>query len=121
MTTCLIVDDDPMSCKVAANIAGSLGLEVHIEPNGLAAILFCEHHMPDIIILDIIMPKMDGIAFLHELHKMLGGRRPYVIACTVSRDLETVQKLKKEGVKAYIAKPFETNVLETKIKESGLV
>ena len=121
MPVCLVVDDDPMACKIAADVAGSLGLQVQIEANGMAATLFCKAVIPDIIILDIEMPKMDGIGFLKELHKMIGGRHAHVIACTAKSDLETVRTLKEEGVKGYIVKPFDPEALADKIRESGVL
>lgn len=119
MTLCLVVDDDKMSCKIAADVAGQMGLEVAIEMNGLSALAYCNSRMPEIIILDINMPKMDGISFLRELHKMIGGRNVYVVACTARNDMETVKALKAENVNAYVVKPFSTDTLKSKLKESG--
>jgi CheY-like chemotaxis protein len=119
MTLCLIVDDDKMSCKIAADIAGEMGLQVAVENNGMSALSYCNGRLPDIIILDINMPRMDGIAFLHELHRMIGGRSVYVIACTARSDIETVKALKNENVNAYVVKPFSADTLKAKLKESG--
>lgn len=121
MVFCLVIDDDPMACKIAADVAGSLGMQVRTELNGQSAINFCNDIMPDIIILDIQMPRLDGIGFLKELHRKIGGRRPYVIACTALNDVETVTTLKNMGIKGYLAKPFDASNLESKIRQSGLV
>ena len=121
MPLCLVVDDDPMSCKMAADIAGSTGLQVRMEQNGIAALSFCKSQMPDVIILDVLMPRMDGIEFLRELHRMIGGRRPYVIACTAVSDMNTIQSLQKEEINSYIVKPYTRDTLIAKIKASKIV
>jgi two-component system chemotaxis response regulator CheY len=121
MVLCLIVDDDKASSKIAADVAGQMGLEVAIENSGASAITFCGSRMPDVIILDVYMPKMDGVEFLRQLHKMIGGRKPYVIGYSAGTDINVVKALKDEGINAYIVKPFSTAALQAKIKESGKV
>ncbi len=121
MALCLILDDDQADCKAAADIAISIGLEVRIENNARAALVACGEKMPDIVILDILMPQMDGVEFLQAMHKKIGGRRPYVIVSTAVSDVATINSLKKEGINAYILKPYKKDSFIGKLKESGLV
>jgi CheY-like chemotaxis protein len=121
MALCLIVDDDLSDCKAAADIAMSVGLEVRVENNARAALVACGEKMPDIVILDIMMPQMDGVEFLNALHKKIGGRRPHVIVSTALSDVATITSLKKEGINGYILKPYKIDNLIGKLKESGLV
>lgn len=119
MALCLVVDADPASSRLSSKIAGSLGMEVYTVNNGVAAASFCQNRIPDIIILELELPKLDGIGFLNQLHKMLGGMNPYVIVCTTQVDKQTLSILKDKNIRGFIVKPYDPKVLATKLKESG--
>ena len=119
MAICLIVDDNHIDAKDEAEIAKSLGFETKIVESGSTALSFCDKQMPEVIILDILIPVMDGKEFLRNLRGKLGGQRPFVIICTTSHDIETIQDLKKYGISGYIVKPYPADKLINKLKESG--
>lgn len=121
MPVCLIVDDDKISLEIAEMIVSSLG--IHTETKGCAekAIEFCSIRMPEIIILDFMMPGANGDEFLKKLHKKMGGHKPYIIACTALNDLKTVKIMQEQDVDDYIVKPFEPELLKQKIKNSGTI
>jgi len=120
MTICMILDDDEIARLAAAKIVADVGLIPLSMNDSETALRYCQEATPDIIILDIMMPKVDGLAFLKSLRKLQGGFRSYVIACTARNDVETVNKMNNAGVNDYVIKPFEPQLLMKKLKDSGM-
>src|SRR5215470_7754540 len=82
MKTCLVVDDSSVIRKVARRILEGLEFEIAEAEDGEQALEACRGKMPDAILLDWNMPKMDGYEFLRSLRKMPQGDRPKVVFCT---------------------------------------
>jgi two-component system, chemotaxis family, chemotaxis protein CheY len=87
MKTCLIVDDSGIIRKVARRILESLGFQTREAENGEQAFETCLRELPDAILLDWNMPKMDGYDFLRALRRLPGGERPKVVFCTTENDV----------------------------------
>ena len=77
--------------------------------------------MPDVILLDWNMPVMDGIDFLRELRNLPGGDIPKVIFCTTENDIESIQKAIDAGANEYIMKPFDSEIIQAKFAQVGLL
>lgn len=120
MTFCMILDDDEIACQISAKILIDMGLDPVQMSDSIAALNRCKQKAPDLLILDIMMPKLDGIEFLKELRKTQAGLNTYVIACTARSEAETVLKMSQAGVNDYIVKPFSPELLERKVNSSGL-
>lgn len=82
MIKCLIIDDDEIHREVAEHYALSKGLEVKMAVDGEWGLISCKREMPDIIILDWMMPNMNGVEFLKALQEVDSPKPPYVIMCT---------------------------------------
>jgi len=121
MKSCLIVDDSRVVRKVASRIAHDLGFEVLEAENGLLACEACEKSMPDAIILDWNMPIMSGIEFLEKLRQMDNGGIPKVVFCTTENDLDHIQRAMNAGADEYIMKPFDSEIIESKFIQVGLI
>ena len=76
MKTCLIVDDSSVIRKVARRILEGLEFQIAEAENGEEAIETCRRQLPDAILLDWNMPKMDGYDFLRVLRRLPGGDKP---------------------------------------------
>ncbi|PIR37174.1 MAG: two-component system response regulator [Alphaproteobacteria bacterium CG11_big_fil_rev_8_21_14_0_20_39_49] len=117
----MVLDDNEIAREVASKVLSQL----HVHPvemaDSEAALEYCKEKTPDLIILDIMMPKMDGIEFLREFRNIQGNKRTYVIACSARNDEATVHKMTKLGINDYILKPFSPEMLETKLIKSGLL
>ncbi len=103
----LIVDDSKFVRHVAKGILDKLGFETEEADDGDTALEACEKSMPDAILLDWNMPRMEGIDFMRELHQRPGGTEPKIIFCTANNELEDVQLAISEGSDEYIMKPFD--------------
>lgn len=121
MKSCLIVDDSRVVRKVAGRIIHDLGFECREAEDGQKAYEACEHGMPDAIILDWNMPTMSGIEFLEKLRVMDGGDQPIVVFCTTENDISHIQRAMQAGANEYIMKPFDSEIIESKFTQLGLL
>jgi two-component system chemotaxis response regulator CheY len=119
--TCLVVDDSRVVRKVARRILEEIGFDVAEAADGVEALAWCRAAMPDVILLDWNMPVMNGLEFLLTLRKEPGGERPAVVFCTVENDPEHIGKALDAGAIEYIMKPFDSDIIETKFTEAGLL
>lgn len=121
MKQCLIVDDSSVIRKVARRIMEEVHFEISEAENGKEALDKCRLNLPDIILLDWNMPVMDGLEFLTELRKDPCGEAPKVIFCTTENDMDHITQAISAGANEYIMKPFEKEIILSKLKEVGLL
>jgi two-component system response regulator DctR len=102
----LIVEDDPMVREIHKNYIISVeGFRVAgIASNGREALDIIRGATPDLVILDIFMPKLDGVSTLHRIRKQ--NKDIDVIVVTAAREAETVEEIMRFGAFDYIIKPF---------------
>lgn len=121
MKSCLIVDDSKVIRMVAKKILHELTFSTVEAEDGKLALDRCKENMPDAILLDWNMPVMNGIDFLRELRKMPGGDKPVVVFCTTENDIEHIQEAITAGANEYIMKPFDSEILQAKFSQVGLM
>ncbi|MGB7100452.1 MAG: response regulator [Xanthobacteraceae bacterium] len=121
MRTCLVVDDSSVIRKVARRILEGLEFEIAEAENGEEAIEACRRQIPDAILLDWNMPKMDGYEFLRVLRRLPGGDKPKVVFCTTENDVAHIARALHAGANEYIMKPFDKDIVEAKFQEVGLL
>lgn len=121
MKSCLIVDDSRVVRKVARRIIENLSFKCEEAEDGQKAYELCQNHMPDVIILDWNMPVMSGLEFLEKLRKMPGGDEPDVIFCSTENDVRHIQRAIKAGANEYIMKPFDSEIMEMKLQQLGVI
>jgi len=108
----LIADDEPIIRTDLKELLEELGYEVVAEAgDGLAALNLIEQVQPDVVILDIKMPKMDGIQVAGEI----ADRFP-VIILTAYTERHLIEKARDSGVMAYLSKPFREGDLSPGIE-----
>lgn len=121
MKTCLIVDDSKVIRMVARKILTELGFEAREAADGQLALDACRAAMPEAVLLDWNMPVMNGIDFLKELRRLPGGDKPVVVFCTTENDIEHIQKAIEAGANEYIMKPFDSEIIQAKFSQVGLL
>lgn len=121
MKTCLIVDDSKVIRMVARKILQELSFETKEAADGQQALDACLETMPDAVLLDWNMPVMDGITFLRELRKTPGGDAPIVVFCTTENDIKHIQNAIESGANEYIMKPFDSEIIQNKFQQVGLL
>jgi two-component system chemotaxis response regulator CheY len=121
MKTCLVVDDSRVVRRVVRRILENLDFAVTEAGDGVVALAACEREMPDAILLDWNMPLLNGPDFLRELRRRPQGGDPKVIFCTTQSELEDIVEAIAIGANEYIMKPFDSEVIEEKLREVGLI
>ncbi len=121
MKSCLVVDDSKVIRMVARKILEELKFTVVEAADGKAAFAECEKAMPDAVLLDWNMPIMNGIDFLRALRAMQGGTDPVVVFCTTENDLEHIRTAIAAGADEYIMKPFDSEIIQSKFSQVGLI
>jgi len=121
MKTCLVVDDSRVIRKVARKIVESMGLSCEEAADGREALDHCRKAMPDAILLDWNMPVMNGLDFLIALRGEKGGDKPVVVFCTTENDMSNITQALRAGADEYVMKPFDSDIIESKFAEVGIV
>ncbi len=121
LRTCLIVDDSRIIRKVARRIVEGLGFEVDEAADGAEALAYCTATLPEIVLLDWNMPVMDGLSFLRRLRALPNGDKPKVLFCTIETRADRIAEALSAGADDYVMKPFDGQILESKLAEIGLV
>ncbi len=105
----LLIDDDPTLIKMVQPFLESRGFSVAVAVDGEEGIEKVKADRPDLIILDVQMPRMNGYTFILEMKKISGAGSIPVIVLTAKVGMAEIFKV--EGVKEYLTKPFKPEVL----------
>ena len=112
----LIVDDNPQNCQFLGNLLAENGYELGVARDGLKALEFVRNDVPDLILLDVMMPEMDGLTVLKALREIPEVKSVPVIFMTARSQPKEIEKLRKMDVVGIISKPFDPMTLAEKIK-----
>lgn len=122
MKTILVVDDSPVIRKAIRRIVEPLGFAVVEAGDGLDALGVLEGGSdPSAVLLDVEMPRMDGLAFLRALRGRSDLPQPRVIMCTTKNTMATISEALTSGANEYVMKPFDEMILSEKLQALGLV
>ena len=111
----LVVDDEPIVVEIAKRKLEELGYEVTTAGNGEEALERLKDKVPDLIVLDIQMPKMNGYTFMVEMRKQPNMNNVPIIVLTAYNEMEPI--FKRHGIKAYLLKPLKLQDLLAKVAE----
>lgn len=100
----LIIEDELSLLKALSAKLTTLGLEVLTATDGAEGLAVALREHPDLILLDIIMPNMDGMTMLGKLRADAWGKNAKVIVLTNLSDAESAEKAQAEGVFDYLIK-----------------
>ena len=112
----LIVDDIPDNLELLSNILEMVGLDVRQANGGMAAISQVMQQRPDLILLDISMPEIDGYEVCRRLKNNADTHDIPIIFLTALNDSENVVKGFKVGGQDYVTKPFNAEELLARVK-----
>jgi adenylate cyclase len=114
----LIVDDEPFNVDYLEQELEDLNYHILTAVNGQEALDLIQRERPDLVLLDIMMPVMDGFAVLSRLKADAVLRDIPVIVISAANDLESVVKGIQQGAEDYLPKPFEPTLLHARISAS---
>jgi adenylate cyclase len=112
----LVVDDDRVNRTLLARTLEALGHRVVTAPNGREALDLLHAYEPDIVLLDIVMPGMDGITVLERIKGDPALRSVPVIMISALEDFDSVVRCVELGAEDYLQKPFDAVLLRARIR-----
>ncbi len=112
----LLVDDSETNRLLVKNIFDEKEFEVFVAACGKDGLNLLKTQVIDIIILDIMMPEMDGFEFLEEIRKNCKTAKIPVVMLTAKSNHATIKKAQEQGVKDYIIKPLDIDDLILRVK-----
>lgn len=114
--TILVVDDEPVIVEIAKRKLTEIGYNIRTAGDGIEALKQMQEQKPDLILLDIQMPSMNGYTFMMEKIKMPDYVRVPVIVLTAYAEMEPL--FKRHGATAYLLKPLKLLDVIAKVKET---
>jgi CheY-like chemotaxis protein len=113
-TRVLIVDDAPEIRRIHTRLLHASGMEVLTAENGIDALDLARRAVPDVIVTDVVMPVMDGLALCRQLRAEAATQRVAVVAVTGAAD--QAEAALAAGCNAVLAKPCSRALLLTTIQ-----
>ena len=118
MARILVVDDDAPIRSLVQVVLTHAGHDVVEAEGAQQALDAIEQQMPDVVLLDLLMPDMDGWVFLDELRTRGLRNKTRVVIVSAFGDGQTVERGRAEGALAHITKPFEIEVLVDAVRNA---
>ena len=115
MSVILVVEDEPAVLDIVSRVLARTGYEVFTAADGLTALELAAQDQPDLILLDIYLPVMDGRRFVQVYRERPGPHAPILIMTGAGYARERAVAL---GVAGYLDKPFDLNELIDKVAET---
>lgn len=110
----LVIDDDQTGVALIRGRLSAVGYEIFSAPNGTGGLNLVKSGHPDLIILDVEMPEMNGYTFMVELKKLEQGRDIPVIVLTTHEENKAI--FLRRGVQDFLVKPVHLDQLLDKIR-----
>ncbi len=113
----LIVDDEKETCSLITEFFSAMGYAVESAHDGIEALKTYETFQPDFILLDIRMPKMDGLEFLDNVNQHPNGRACRILVTTGAQDNELAKKCHEKGAHGFFSKPIQLDEILSQIEK----
>jgi DNA-binding response OmpR family regulator len=110
-TSVLVVDDEPQVVWMLQFSLEAEGFQTFAARDGRTALDELRQHRPQLMLLDIMMPVMDGWSVLQEIRDLPEGERPRVVVVSARATLRDRAKAAELGAIAFVAKPFNVDDL----------
>jgi DNA-binding response OmpR family regulator len=112
----LLVEEDPTLLGITAFRLELLGYEVVTQQSAERALEWLREQLPTLVIVDHVLPGMDGIEFINRLSNDTRTSEVRVIFLSANADLEDVQRAYNAGADEYLVIPYDPMVLEAKVE-----
>ncbi|MFE4106381.1 response regulator transcription factor [Almyronema epifaneia] len=117
MSTVLVVEDSAAQREMITDLLRKSGLKVTAASDGVEALESIQSHLPDLIVLDIVMPKMNGYEVCRRIKADPATQNVPVVMCSSKGEEFDRYWGMKQGADAYIAKPFQPTELVGTVKQ----
>lgn len=116
----MFIDDSPVIHKVAERILTDMGFVFVGAEDGAEALEKARYNMPDIILVDWDMPKMNGLEFLEEFVKLPDSQDARLLYSTSEIMVPEMARAKRLGCHGFLMKPFTREIVAAKLQELGI-
>ncbi|MGF1571052.1 MAG: response regulator transcription factor [Nodosilinea sp.] len=117
MSTVLVVEDSLPQRQMITELLQGIGLNVTVASDGIEALEHIQTQCPDVIVLDIVMPRMNGYELCRQIKADPMTQRVPVVMCSSKGEEFDRYWGMKQGADAYIAKPFQPAELVGTVKQ----
>jgi CheY-like chemotaxis protein len=117
MARILIVDDHPLNLKLASEVLAAEGFEIEQARDADEAIVSVARDPPDLVLMDLALPGMDGLTLTRKLKDEYGLARVPIVALTAFAMKGDAEKALAAGCDGYITKPIDTRSLPLQVVE----
>src|SRR5690349_15812199 len=114
--TILIVDDDEIGRTIMRDELEAAGFAVEEASDGLEACEKCKTLLPDLVITDVVMPRMDGFELCRQLRSDPKLRYVPILQATGLDDFDSIEKAYVSGATDFICKPLNWNILKHRVR-----
>lgn len=116
-TSVIIVDDEKDFGKVAREILENMGVHVRVAYNAKSAKFLIQSEQPDLVLLDVMMPKIDGLTLLRDIRAQAESEKLPTIVVSAKVTEEDKRAAFEAGADAFIEKPMSVDDLEAAIRK----
>ena len=107
----LVVEDDAVMCRTLCRLLQAQGYEARFAPDGSQAICRAKAEPPDLVLLDLNLPDMDGLVVCKTLRADPRTAHVPIIVLTARDGIENERKSRAAGASEYVSKPFDVHTL----------
>jgi len=118
MATVLVVDDEPIVRDVAVRYLQREGFETDVADSSVEALKLIDERRPDLILMDLQLPGMDGLTLTRKLKAMPATAKVPIVAVTAHAMIGVRESALEAGCAGYISKPIDTRTLGDQVRAS---
>jgi two-component system response regulator ResD len=111
----LVVDDEPTIAEVVARYLTRAGYDARTAADGPSAVAAAATARPDLVVLDIMLPGLDGLEVMRRLHEDAGQRVPVILLTAKGEEADRLVGL-RQGADDYVVKPFSPRELVARVE-----
>lgn len=113
--TVLVVDDEPTIVEIVSRYMERAGFETYGAGDGLEALRLAQLHRPDLVVLDVMLPGLDGIEVMRRLQEQPGRRTAVILLTARGEESDRLVGL-RTGADDYVVKPFSPKELVARVE-----
>ena len=113
MKNILVVDDSPLMLTMLRDMLAALGYVATVAKSGHEGCQLLETNRYNLIVTDLNMPGMDGVAFIKRVREIPDGKYVPIVVMTGENDKNRIAEVKNVGISTFLEKPFKGSQLKT--------